>query len=162
MQSMLEGYMDFAKSDVEEETGEVDLVSLLEDFEKQGKLRKNDIRTSMVGRRDIVVRPVAFKRLLENVISNSFRYATRTEIVARNTKGWLTMTVDDNGPGIPPDMREEVFKPFYRLDEARNLDESGTGLGLAIARDIARRHGGAIALDDSTLGGLQVSIRIPV
>ena len=55
------------------------------------------------------------------------------------------MTVDDDGPGIPPDMREEVFKPFLRLDDARNQDEGGTGLGLAIARDIARSHGGDIA-----------------
>ena len=75
---------------------------------------------------------------------------------------WLTVTVDDDGPGIPPQMREEVFKPFLRLDDARNQDEGGTGLGLAIARDIARSHGGDISLSDSPLGGLRAAVRVPV
>ncbi|TIW38295.1 MAG: two-component sensor histidine kinase, partial [Mesorhizobium sp.] len=65
------------------------------------------------------------------------------------------------GPGIPREKREEVFKPFLRLDEARNLDASGTGLGLSIARDIARSHGGDITLEDSPLGGLRAVIRVP-
>ncbi len=72
------------------------------------------------------------------------------------------MTVDDDGPGIPASMREEVFKPFLRLDHARNQDEGGTGLGLAIARDIARSHGGEITLSDSPLGGLRATVRVPV
>jgi two-component system osmolarity sensor histidine kinase EnvZ len=75
---------------------------------------------------------------------------------------YLTVTVDDDGPGIPPRMREEVFKPFLRLDDARNQDEGGTGLGLAIARDIARSHGGDITLGDSPMGGLRAAVRIPV
>ncbi len=64
-------------------------------------------------------------------------------------------------PGIPPAMREEVFKPFFRLDEARNQDEGGSGLGLAIARDIARAHGGDITLGESPLGGLRATVRLP-
>lgn len=71
------------------------------------------------------------------------------------------VTIDDDGPGIPADKREEVFKPFVRLDEARNLDASGTGLGLSIARDIVRSHGGDITLDDSPQGGLRAVIRVP-
>jgi two-component system, OmpR family, osmolarity sensor histidine kinase EnvZ len=70
--------------------------------------------------------------------------------------------IDDNGPGIPPLLREEVFKPFLRLDDARNQDEGGTGLGLAIARDIARSHGGDIVLSESPLGGLRAIVRVPV
>ena len=70
---------------------------------------------------------------------------------------YLTVTVDDDGPGIPLEMREDVFKPFLRLDDARNQDEGGTGLGLAIARDIARSHGGEITLGDSPLGGLRAT-----
>ena len=92
---------------------------------------------------------------------NAFRYADKVEITARNANGILTITVDDDGPGIPQDMRESVFKPFVRLDEARNQDESGTGLGLSIARDIARSHGGDVSLDDSPLGGLRAVIRVP-
>ncbi|MDZ7822730.1 MAG: ATP-binding protein [Ahrensia sp.] len=162
MQHMLEGYMDFARSDIEEDTNEVDLSLLLADFESQGRLQKRKMRINIIGRSDIIVRPVAFRRLLDNLVSNAFRYANRVEIVARNSKGWLSLTVDDNGPGVPQEAREDVFKPFFRLDEARNLDQSGTGLGLSIARDIARKHGGDITLDDSALGGLQVRLRIPV
>ena len=71
------------------------------------------------------------------------------------------MIVDDNGPGIPADQREDVFRPFFRLDAARNQNEGGTGLGLSIARDIARSHGGDITLDDSPMGGLRAIIRVP-
>jgi two-component system osmolarity sensor histidine kinase EnvZ len=70
--------------------------------------------------------------------------------------------VDDDGPGIAPEHREDVFRPFYRLDEARNQDESGAGLGLAIARDIARSHGGDVSLGTSPMGGLRASVRIPI
>ena len=73
-----------------------------------------------------------------------------------------TVTVDDDGPGIPPEMREEVFRPFLRLDEPRNQDQGGSGLGLAIARDVARSHGGDITLADSPLGGLRATVRVPV
>ena len=71
------------------------------------------------------------------------------------------MSIDDDGPGIPAERREDVFKPFVRLDEARNVDEGGSGLGLAIARDIARAHGGDVLLSDSPLGGLRATVRVP-
>ncbi len=86
---------------------------------------------------------------------------TRVNIEARHSAKWVTITVDDDGPGIPERSREDVFKPFFRLDEARNLDSSGTGLGLAIARDIARSHGGNVTLGDSPLGGLRATVRVP-
>jgi two-component system osmolarity sensor histidine kinase EnvZ len=71
------------------------------------------------------------------------------------------VSIDDDGPGIPAERREDVFKPFVRLDEARNVDEGGSGLGLAIARDIARAHGGDVLLSDSPLGGLRATVRVP-
>jgi two-component system osmolarity sensor histidine kinase EnvZ len=74
----------------------------------------------------------------------------------------LTIHVDDDGPGIPPGRRADVFRPFFRLDAARNQDEGGTGLGLAIALDIARSHGGDITLGDSRAGGLRATVRVPV
>ena len=80
--------------------------------------------------------------------------------IAADQGGWL-VRVDDDGPGIPPEAREDVFKPFVRLDEARNQDEGGSGLGLAIARDVARSHGGDIVLGDSPLGGLRATVRLP-
>ena len=162
MQSMLEGYLSFARGDAREETGELDLNEMLDQIRADGRLAGKKVKTSLIGRSDIVVRPGAFSRLVTNLTSNAFRYADRVEIVARNAKGWLTLTVDDDGPGIPKERREDVFRPFYRLDEARNLNETGTGLGLSIARDIARSHGGDVQLDDSPMGGLRAELRLPV
>jgi two-component system, OmpR family, osmolarity sensor histidine kinase EnvZ len=110
----------------------------------------------------VTVRPAAFKRCLSNLVTNAGRYAPSVSISGHRDHRWLTVSVDDDGPGIPAAMREEVFKPFFRLDDARNQDEMGTGLGLAIARDIARSHGGDIVLGDSPLGGLRATVRIPV
>ena len=72
------------------------------------------------------------------------------------------IVVEDDGPGIPENRREEAFRPFHRLDEGRNLQKGGSGLGLAIARDIARAHGGDITLDTSAMGGLKATIRLPL
>jgi two-component system osmolarity sensor histidine kinase EnvZ len=72
------------------------------------------------------------------------------------------LSVEDDGPGIPEDRREEAFRPFHRLDEGRNLQMGGVGLGLAIARDVARAHGGDVTLGDSRLGGLRAVIRLPI
>jgi two-component system osmolarity sensor histidine kinase EnvZ len=76
--------------------------------------------------------------------------------------GWLTVSVDDDGPGIPEEERAKVFRPFYRLDTARNRDAGGTGLGLTIARDVARRQGGEVTLGASRLGGLSARVRLPL
>jgi len=99
--------------------------------------------------------------MLFNLVSNACRHGTRVAISANHETRWLLISVDDDGPGIRPEAREDVFKPFVRLDEARNQDEGGSGLGLAIARDIARSHGGDIVLGDSPLGGLRATVRLP-
>ncbi|MHA1559643.1 MAG: sensor histidine kinase, partial [Alphaproteobacteria bacterium] len=106
-------------------------------------------------------RPLAFRRCIGNLIANAVRHADRIAVSGQCADGWLTVTVDDDGPGIPEDQRDAVFKPFYRLDAARNIEDSGTGLGLPIARDIARTHGGDISLSQSPLGGLRATVRIP-
>jgi two-component system osmolarity sensor histidine kinase EnvZ len=104
----------------------------------------------------------AFKRAVSNLVGNALRYGNDVVIGCTIEKRWLRIEVDDNGPGIPPDKREMVFRPFFRLDAARNQDEGNSGLGLAIARDIARSHGGDIWLETSELGGLKAIVRIPV
>jgi two-component system osmolarity sensor histidine kinase EnvZ len=161
MQSMLEGYIAFARGEAAEDTGRFDLNACLNKLTEEAALRKRTISTSLTGDSNVLVRPKAFARLLSNIVGNAFRYARTVEVKAVHGKGSLVVTVDDDGPGIAPAKREEVFKPFVRLDQARNLDSSGTGLGLAIARDIARSHGGDITLEDSPLGGLRAVIRIP-
>ncbi len=161
MQSMLEGYLDFARGEAAEDPGRFDLAGYFETLAEEAKLRKRAVTTSLTGDPTIHVRPKAFTRLLSNIVGNALRYARNVKVEAIHTKGSLTVLIDDDGPGIPSESREEVFKPFVRLDEARNLDASGTGLGLSIARDIARSHGGDITLDDSPMGGLRVIVRVP-
>jgi two-component system osmolarity sensor histidine kinase EnvZ len=161
MSRMLEGYLAFARGDAGEQAVATDLRTLLEelrvDAERQGQATTFDI----VGDPMITVRPQAFRRLLFNLVSNAARHSETIAISANHETRWLTVHVDDDGPGIPAQMREEVFKPFVRLDEARNQDEGGSGLGLAIARDIARSHGGDISLGESRLGGLRATVRLP-
>src|SRR5437763_6563411 len=114
------------------------------------------------GHQIVTVRPASFKRCLANLVANAARHAPSISITGHRDHRWLTVSVDDDGPGIAPHLREEVFKPFLRLDDARNQDEGGTGLRLAIARDIARSHGGDIMLSDSPLGGLRATVRVPI
>ncbi|MCL6707033.1 ATP-binding protein [Pseudomonas sp. R2.Fl] len=161
MQTMLEGYMAFARGEAEEDVGEVLLSDILKKVEADFELHGKEMSWSIDGEDSLKVRPNAFARLIGNLASNSRRYADHLKVEARHSAKWLTITFDDDGPGIPEDARDDVFKPFYRLDEARNLDSSGTGLGLAIARDIARSHGGNVTLGDSPMGGLRATVRIP-
>lgn len=162
MQSMLEGYMAFARGESEEDLGKLDLGELFEKLETEAEIHGKTLTWTLAGPAIANVRPNAFTRLVSNLVSNSLRYASRMELSATVGGRWLTITLDDDGPGIPTTSREDVFKPFFRLDEARNLDASGTGLGLAIARDIARSHGGNVTLEDSPLGGLRAIVRVPV
>ncbi|HMM63456.1 MAG TPA: ATP-binding protein, partial [Mesorhizobium sp.] len=161
MQSMLEGYLAFARGDNAEDAENFNLQAYFDKLTEEARLRKRKLTTKVVGDGEVLVRPNAFARLLSNVIGNAFRYARTVEVNAVHGRGALVVTVDDDGPGIPPAKREEVFKPFVRLDAARNLDASGTGLGLSIARDIARGHGGDITLEESPLGGLRAVIKVP-
>ncbi|NTH25868.1 HAMP domain-containing protein [Agrobacterium rhizogenes] len=161
MQSMLEGYMAFARGEAEEDVGTLHLSDILDKVEQDFSLHGKSMTYSIGGDDEISVRPNAFARLVTNLASNARRYAQTLRVDAKHSAKWLTVIFDDDGPGIPVNAREDVFKPFFRLDEARNLDNSGTGLGLAIARDIARSHGGNVTLGDSPLGGLRATIRIP-
>lgn len=161
MQTMLEGYLSFARGDAEEDVGELRLSDLVDRFAMEAELHDRAFTSEVTGDDEILVRPNAFSRLVGNVVSNALRYARSVHMEAQHRAKWLTITVDDDGPGIPERSREDVFKPFFRLDEARNLDASGTGLGLAIALDIARSHGGNVTLSDSPMGGLRVTIRVP-
>ena len=162
MQNMLEGYMAFARGETGEDVGALHLGDYFEKAEASAALADKTLSFEIEGDPEISVRPGAFTRLLNNLVSNALRYSSRVTVTVTHSGKWLTIVFDDNGPGIPADARDDVFKPFFRLDDARNLDASGTGLGLAIARDIARSHGGNVTLADSPLGGLRATIRVPV
>ncbi len=162
MSRMLEDYLAFARGDAGETAVEADIRSLLEELKSDAERQGHQTELTVVGDPLVVIRQDAFRRLLTNLVSNAARYGDRIAIRATHDARYLIVMVDDDGPGIPPDQREEVFRPFFRLDEARNVDGGGTGLGLAIARDIARAHGGDIMLGDSPLGGLRATVRLPV
>lgn len=162
MARMLEAYLAFARGDSGEQSAPTDMAALLDELKIGAERNGHPVSVAFHGQPVVTVRPAAFKRCLANLVSNAANHAGSIAIVGHRDHRWLTVTVDDDGPGIPMHLREEVFKPFLRLDDARNQDEGGTGLGLAIARDIARLHGGDITLTDSPMGGLRASVRVPV
>jgi two-component system osmolarity sensor histidine kinase EnvZ len=162
MAAMLEAYLAFARGDMGEQSAPTDIAMLLDELKLDTERHGHRATVSFHGQPEVTVRPAAFKRCLANLVTNAGRFAKTVAITGHRDHRWLSVTVDDDGPGIPVSLREDVFKPFLRLDDARNQDEGGTGLGLAIARDIARSHGGDIILGDSPLGGLRATVRVPV
>ena len=170
MKRMLNGYMEFARGEgTDEEVDELSLAETLSrlraDAERQGK----ELVLDNVQVDTIRVRPLAYTRLLDNLISNALRYAKhRVAVDAAREEQAVFIRVHDDGPGIPEHRCEEALKPFVRLDgdanadASRNQNLSGTGLGLAIARDIARSHGGDLTLGRSDLGGLLAEVRLPL
>jgi two-component system osmolarity sensor histidine kinase EnvZ len=162
MGRMVEAYLAFARGDAGEQSAPTDMAAFLDELKVDAERHGHRASVVFHGHPVVTVRPAAFKRCLANLVSNAARFASTISITGHRDHRWLTVTIDDDGPGIPPAMREEVFRPFLRLDDARNQDEGGTGLGLAIARDIARSHGGDIMLGESPLGGLRVTVRVPV
>jgi two-component system, OmpR family, osmolarity sensor histidine kinase EnvZ len=162
MGRMVEAYLAFARGDAGENAAPTDMAEFLDELKVDAERNGHKASAVFHGPPIVTVKPAAFKRCLANLVSNAARHAPSISITGHRDHRWLTVTVDDDGPGIPAAMREEVFKPFLRLDDARNQDEGGTGLGLAIARDIARSHGGEIVLSDSPLGGLRAAVRVPV
>lgn len=162
MQAMLEDYVAFAKGVAGEEIVRTDIGEVLTEIRNQAHGKKEI--TVETGTVPIIVplRRNAFKRAVSNLVNNAARFADHVAVSAAREDGSLVVEVDDDGPGIPETEREHVFRPFYRLDDARNQDSGSTGLGLAIARDIARVHGGDIALGKSKLGGLKAVLKVPV
>lgn len=162
MQRMLEAYLSFARGDGGEAAIDTDARALIGDLVADAERHGAATRFAYAGESRAILRPDAYRRCLANLIGNAQRYARRVEVSATRDDKRLTVHVDDDGPGIPPEQREDAFRPFYRLDEARNQDTGGAGLGLAIARDIARAHGGDVTLDASPLGGLRATVSVPV
>jgi two-component system osmolarity sensor histidine kinase EnvZ len=162
MERMIEGYLTFARGEGDEPTQNVDLGLIVEDIVSVWRRNGVKIDSHVEGTLMAWLRPDAIKRGIENLVANASRYGGQLWIRAGRRGEVIEITVDDDGPGIPESHREDVFRPFYRLDESRNPETGGTGLGLAIARDLLRSHGGDILLEDSPHGGLRARIRLPV
>ena len=161
MQRMLEAYMAFVRGDGGEKTEAVNLAQLFGSVAAAVARGKSHVALD-VQDVEVNIKPNAFRRLISNLLGNAIRYAKNVKVKGGVENRLLTILFDDDGPGIPAENREDAFRPFVRLDHARNLDETGTGLGLAIALDIAHAHGGEIRLDESPAGGLRAVVQIPV
>jgi two-component system osmolarity sensor histidine kinase EnvZ len=161
MERMLEGYLAFARGDAGEAAQPLDVAALLKSVGANAKRTGVAPQISFSGDPIVTARPDALKRAVGNLVTNALRFGSKVTVEGRHENGHLVITVDDNGPGVPDDMREDVFRPFLRLDQARNLDHPGSGLGLTIARDVARGHGGEVDLSKSPLGGLRARLHIP-
>ncbi len=166
METMIDGYLAFARGEGPEEPVRTDLGELLADAVSGAQRAGGTVELALdvhgEGDLSLPLRPAAFKRCLANLIGNAMRYGQTVKVAATRKGDSIEVTVDDDGPGIAPDRREEVFRPFRRLEESRNIETGGVGLGLTIARDVVHAHGGAILLEDSPLGGLRARLRLPV
>ena len=161
MEHMLEGYLAFARGEGEELPKEVDVVKLVKQVIEDIKKNGTNICLSSEKRVLISLRPNLFRRCIANLIENADRYASAVLVELTVEVGFVKIIIDDNGPGISEELRDQVFRPFFRLDDSRNLDTGGVGLGLAIARDAIISHGGEIELQDSPTGGLRVMLKLP-
>lgn len=164
MENMLDDYLSFAKGYQGENTSEIELKSLLEEITTNAKFRKPNVKIFIAVPRDctIAVKRRAVKRCITNLLNNACNHGSEVHVTALQDNNRVTISISDNGTGIPEAEREEVFRPFFRLDDARNMEMGGTGLGLTIARDIARGHGGDIELTESLQGGLRANISLPI
>jgi two-component system osmolarity sensor histidine kinase EnvZ len=162
MEHMIDEYLAFARGEAGEAAQALSVSDLLaraaEDAGRSGAAVQVQAPADLL----ITVRPLAFRRALANLADNAAAHGESVRLSARALpSGGVEIAVEDDGPGIPPEMHEEAFRPFSRLDPSRNQNRKGVGLGLAIARDVARGHGGDITLDRSELGGLKATLRLP-
>ena len=155
MDRMIGGYLAFARGVGEEKAEVTDLASLLDDVARHARRAGTEVTLRRPDDIALILRADAFRRALTNLVDNARRHARHVAIAAQAEPGGVSLTVDDDGPGIPPDRRADVFRPF----EAGA--DGGTGLGLTIALDVVRAHGGDIALEESPMGGLRVRVTVP-
>ena len=162
MERMVEAYLEFARGEaMDEDPAPFNVSALTEEVASDAKRGGHHIHTDIPPSLNIIARRTALKRAIANLVNNALRHGEGVWVSAQRFERQVEIYVDDNGPGIEADKFDEVFKPFTRLDEARNLNESGMGLGLTVVRDVARAHGGDVLLSQSPRGGLRASIQLP-
>ena len=159
MEKMLDEYLQFSRSQFSEKTTKINLSKLIKSV--SSKYENSKIKLELLENVEINGRTNLLQRCLENLINNSIKYANNTYIKLNKSSNHSIVIVEDDGPGIPVNEYENVFKPFYKIDKSRGDSKSSVGLGLSIANDIIKSHGGNIKLDKSNFGGLQVKIFLP-
>ena len=162
MERMLDGYLAFARGEGREKPEPHDVIALIGEAVRQARRKGATIDLHADGEFQVPLRPNAFHRCITNLLDNAQRYANHVSVTAYKRARGIEVVIDDDGPGIAIDKREDVFKPFFRLEGSRNPGTGGVGLGLTIARDVVRGHGGDIFLGESPCGGLRVRLRLPL
>jgi len=164
MEHMLDDYLAFARGEGGEDASLTDLGELLREVAAAAERAHQQAQIQVTAPDHVLVsvRRAGLRRVLANLMDNALKHGSKVGVSLHRDEHLVEIAVEDNGPGIPEPQREEAFRPFHRLDEGRNLQSGGSGLGLAIARDIARAHGGEILLDQSAMGGLKATVRLPV
>jgi two-component system, OmpR family, osmolarity sensor histidine kinase EnvZ len=163
MEGMLNDYLAFARGEGGEKSELADLGALVRDAaEAARRARQGELDLQVPEGVLLAVKQKALRRCVTNLIDNALKHGSQATVSLDLEARFAEIHIDDDGPGIPAEKREEAFRPFRRLDEGRNLQVGGVGLGLSIARDIARSHGGDLFLADSPRGGLRATIRLPL
>lgn len=163
MERMIGGYLDFVRGEGGEASESTNLNAFLTDIIQTCAKAGGDIHLHCPAQERVSLKPMAFRRCLGNIISNAQRYGSAVWVtVTRNDANDIVIAVEDDGPGLSPELYEDVFKPFYRGDAARSQTHGSVGLGLSISMDIIHSHGGQIWLESSEdHGGLAVYLTIP-
>ena len=159
MEKMLNEYLQFASTRSNEKTETFDMTDLIENtikkYENKNITSKLTKDIQMNGRKNLI------QRCLNNLIDNSIKYSNNINIQLTKSNNYLSITIDDDGPGIAKEEYQNVFKPFYKIDQSRGESKSSVGLGMSIASDVVRSHGGNIILDKSPQNGLRVKVFFP-
>ena len=159
MEKMLNDYLQFAKTQVQETTIDINLTDLFDEIEKN--VNSKNLKISKIENIFLKGRPMALRRSFENIIQNGLTYGEKVYVEIQKGSNRAVIIFGDDGPGIPEDQYKNVFKPFFRLDKSRSLNQSGVGLGLAIVEDVINSHGGSVQLGTSKYKGLQVKVFLP-
>ena len=162
MTAMLDSYVNFVRTEAPEPIENISINEIIIDIFKNINQKNYEIILEEKDQIKTSGRPLQMKRAFQNIVDNSLRYAKKIKISIIRKEEGCKIIVNDDGPGIPNKNYEDVFKPFFTLDPARNKLKGESGLGLSISRDIIRSHGGDIKLDKSELGGLNTTILLPI
>ncbi|HTH98197.1 MAG TPA: ATP-binding protein [Stellaceae bacterium] len=161
MERMIAGYLDFMRGEGAEQVAAVDIMEVVQLVVANAQRAGTEITLTGAATEHLPLRRDAIQRVLANLVGNAGRYGSHVWVTVLPGRSGVEVWVEDDGPGIPEELREAVFQPFFRVDASRNVETGGTGLGLTIARSIARGHGGDLTLDTSPQGGLRARLYLP-
>ena len=162
MERMIEAYLQFTRGEGDEIPVRTDMKDLIEQSARAVNRDGERVFVDVPEGLTLLLRPVAFGRCLNNILGNAVKYGKNAWVSATRFGDTIEICIDDDGPGIPPEQYDDVFKPFFRAESSRNSKTGGVGLGLPIVQDIVLGHGGQVWLDKSPQGGLRVVIDLPV